>query len=100
MPRADRRARRSLDASFADAVFNAPLKTDVPLTLQSVRDSFTSTSGNGPRGGTSMKDICRLEIPMSSCRRWRGWGLALLLAWSSLGLACVAMADGEMAGGE
>ena len=43
-----------------------------------------------------MKDICRLEMPMSSGRRWRGWGLALLLAWSSLGLARVAMADGEL----
>ena len=40
-----------------------------------------------------MKDICRLEIPMSSRRRWRAWGLALLLAWSGVGLARVAMAD-------
>jgi len=37
-----------------------------------------------------MKDPCRLEMPMSSCRRWRGWGLALLLAWSSLGRPCLA----------
>ncbi len=40
-----------------------------------------------------MKDICRLEMPMSSGRRWRAWGLALLLAWSGVGLARVAMAD-------
>src|SRR5881397_3634275 len=96
MSRGARRARHSLDAAFVPAVFNAPPKTDVALTPQSVRDSFTSRSGNGPRGGTSMKDIFRLEMPMSSGRRWRRWGLALLLAWSSLGLARVAMADGEV----
>ncbi len=43
-----------------------------------------------------MKDPCRLEMPMSSCRRWRAWGLALLLAWSGVGLARVAMADDEL----
>src|SRR5207249_10990600 len=33
------------------------------------------------------------RVPMSF-RNWRGWGLALLLACSGLGLPCLAMADG------